>query len=90
MRPPPDPHVPQTEGLLIGDHRLSTSCGVVEWPDHYCGDDLVLVMFSDFRVIVLLFHGWACNSCLSKCLRCCTELLVLGRAEFSKPVMDGN
>ena len=26
----------------IGDHRLSTSCGFVERPDHHCGDDLVL------------------------------------------------
>ena len=39
--PIPDPHVPQTEGLQIGDHRSSTSCGVVERPDHRCGDDLV-------------------------------------------------
>ena len=23
------------------DHRLSTACGVVERPDHQCGDDLV-------------------------------------------------
>ena len=37
----PTPHVPQTEGSQIGDRRLSTSCGVVEWPDHHCGDDLV-------------------------------------------------
>ena len=31
----------QTEGLQIGDHRLSTSCWVVQRPDHHCGDDLV-------------------------------------------------
>ena len=37
-----DPHVPHTNGLQIGDNRLSTSCGVVEQPDHHCGDDLVL------------------------------------------------
>ena len=39
----PDPHVPQTEGLQIGDHRLSISCAVVERPDHHWpfGDDLV-------------------------------------------------
>ena len=28
-------------GSQSGDHRLSTSFGVVEWPDHHCGDDLV-------------------------------------------------
>ena len=38
--PLPDPHVPQTEGLQIGDHRLSTLCGVVERPDRHCGDNL--------------------------------------------------
>ena len=38
----PDPHVLQTEESLIGDHKLSTSRGVVERPDHHCGDDLVL------------------------------------------------
>ena len=31
----------QTEGLQIGDHRLSITCGVVERLDHHCGDDLV-------------------------------------------------
>ena len=36
-----DTHVPQTDGLQIGDHRLSISCVVVERPDHHCGDDLV-------------------------------------------------
>ena len=36
------PHVPQTERVAkIGDNRLSTSFGVVEWPDHHCGNDLV-------------------------------------------------
>ena len=39
-----NPHVPQTEGLQIGDHRLSTSYGVVERPDHHCGDDLVRII----------------------------------------------
>ena len=34
-------HVPQTEGAQIGDHRLSTSCEVVERSDYHCGDDLV-------------------------------------------------
>ena len=28
----------------IGDHRLSTSCGVVEQPNHHCGDDLGLMV----------------------------------------------
>ena len=32
----------QTEGSYIGEHRTSTSSGVVERPDHPCGDDLVL------------------------------------------------
>ena len=36
-----DFHVPQTEGLQIDDHRLNTSCAVIERPDHHCGDDLV-------------------------------------------------
>ena len=36
-----DPRVPQTEGLQISDHRLSTSCGVVKRHDHHCDDDLV-------------------------------------------------
>ena len=35
------PHRPQTERLQIGDHWLSTSCEVVERPDHHCDDDLV-------------------------------------------------
>ena len=34
-------HVPQTDGSEIGDHTLSTSCGVAKRPDHHCGDDLV-------------------------------------------------
>ena len=34
-------HVPQAEGSHIGDNRLSTSCGVVQRPDHHSGDDLV-------------------------------------------------
>ena len=33
----PEPNVPQTEGLQIGHHRLSTSCVFVEPPDHHCG-----------------------------------------------------
>ena len=32
---------PQLEGSQIGDTRLSTSCGIVEQPEHRCGDDLV-------------------------------------------------
>ena len=30
-----------TGSLPIDDHRLSTSCAVIEQPDHLCGDDLV-------------------------------------------------
>ena len=42
--PIPKPHVPQSEGLqIITDHRLSMLCGVVERPDHHCGDDLALL-----------------------------------------------
>ena len=44
----PVPYVPQTEELQVGDHRLRTSCGVVEQghhhncdqADHHCGYDL--------------------------------------------------
>ena len=42
-----DPHVPQTEGLQISDHRLSTSCGVVKRADHHCGDDHVYDYHTD-------------------------------------------
>ena len=41
MGPSPTPHVPQTVGSQIGNHRSSTSCGVVERPDHHYGEDLV-------------------------------------------------
>ena len=39
----PIPKYPQTEGSSIGEQRLSTSYGVVERPDHRCGDNLVSV-----------------------------------------------
>ena len=45
--PIPDSHVPETEGLQIGGHILSISCGVVERPDHHCGYDLVNVFFKE-------------------------------------------
>ena len=45
--PIPDYHEPQTEGLQIGDRRLSTSCGVVERLDHHCGDDLVFSILGE-------------------------------------------
>ena len=41
--PIPDSHAPQTGGLQFGDHRLSTLCGVIEQPDHHCGDDLIIL-----------------------------------------------
>ena len=44
--PIPDPHVPQTDGLQIGDHRLSISCAVVERLDHHCGDDLAVMVYT--------------------------------------------
>ena len=33
--------IPQTEWSQIGEHRLSTSCVIIERPDRHCGDDLV-------------------------------------------------
>ena len=48
--PIPDSYVPQTEALQIGDHKLSISCGVVERPDHHCGDDLVEVCFRKGKI----------------------------------------
>ena len=30
-------------GVVIGNHRLSASCGVVERHDRHCGDDFVSV-----------------------------------------------
>ena len=50
--PIPDPHVPQTEGLqIIDDHRLITLCGVVERPNHHCGDDLIDIVESSYSFI---------------------------------------
>ena len=37
---PTTPHVAKTDGSQSGDGILSTSNGVVERPDHHCGDDL--------------------------------------------------
>ena len=48
--PIPDHHVLQTEGLQIGDHRLSTSCGVVERPDHHWDDDHLLQILESLYV----------------------------------------
>ena len=45
--PIPDPHAPQTEGLQIGDPRLSISCAVVERLDHHYGDDIVVWVITD-------------------------------------------
>ena len=42
----PNPHVSQTNGSQIGDHRLITSCRFVERPDHQCGDDLVVYVYN--------------------------------------------
>ena len=41
----PDPHVPQTEGLQIGNDTLIISCAIVERPDHHRIDDLVNCIF---------------------------------------------
>ena len=56
-----DPHVLKTEGFQIGDHRLSTWCGVVEWPDHHCGDDLVL-LFS-LKYFAMKMVAWPFEFC---------------------------
>ena len=48
----PDPYLTQTKGSQIGNPRLSTSCGVVEWPDHHCGDDLVLLVIVSTKIIL--------------------------------------
>ena len=56
--PIPDPHVPQTEGSHIGDHRLSTSYGgPTERPDRHCGDDIVLQRINS-RSLVLSTALW--------------------------------
>ena len=65
MCPSPDFHVPQTEGLQIGGHRLSTSCAVVKRPDHHCSDDLVLICLGSF----LSFSKALLNSKLSQILK---------------------
>ena len=56
--PFPRPHVPQTEGPQISDHRLSILCGVVERPDHHCGDDLVRT-----SNLVSVLHFNICKIC---------------------------
>ena len=43
--PTRDRKVPLRNCSQIGNYRLSTSCGVVERPDHHCGDDLVITGF---------------------------------------------
>ena len=50
------PHVPQTEGSQIGNHRLSTSWGVVERLDHHCGDDLVTVLWFFLERVTFIEH----------------------------------
>ena len=52
----PIPTYPQTKGLQIDDHRLSTIYAVVERLDHHCGDDLgcytvIWYAISDFVLI---------------------------------------
>ena len=44
------PHVSQTEGSQSGDHRLITLCGIIEQPDHHCGDDHVLLSAVDINM----------------------------------------
>ena len=41
--PIPESCIPQMDGLQIGHHRLSTSCGVIERPDHHYSDDIVFI-----------------------------------------------
>ena len=52
----PDFHVPQTEESQIGDHRLSTSCVVVERPDHHCGDELVNLFPIRHAILIHYVH----------------------------------
>ena len=40
--------------MLTGDHRLSTSCGLLECPDHHCDDDL----FIHVRQFACAFQNW--------------------------------
>ena len=62
----PDPHVAQTDRLQIGDHRLSTSCGVAERSDHHCGDDLVLnEMYMDSGAKRTEFDSVHIHSCVT-------------------------
>ena len=46
---PRPPHTPN-QGSQIGDHRLSTSCRVVERRDLHCGDELVICLKSFYRI----------------------------------------
>ena len=49
----PQPHTyPQTKGSQIDDNRLSTSFGIVERPDHHCGDDLCFWAKANGKVLV--------------------------------------
>ena len=41
-----------TKASQVGDHSLSTSCGIVERPDQHCGDGLVtLIVAARFKKI---------------------------------------
>ena len=66
--PVPDSHVAQTEVSQIGDHRLSTSCGIVERPNHHCGDDLVLHLLQKNNVIVTR-GSWALTADLERLIQ---------------------
>ena len=65
---PPRQLTPQTGGgdrkiplwncSQIGDHRLSTTCGVVERPDHHCGYDLVIDTYVDVMNVLLIASPW--------------------------------
>ena len=74
--PIPDPHVPQTERLQIGDHILSTSCVVVKRPDHHCGDDLVVALSLTQAYVAV---SWLEDSEPRERVSCCrrAELLLI-------------
>ena len=49
----PVPHVLQAEGLQIGEHRLSASCGVVERPDALITIVVMtLLFFTDIKLFI--------------------------------------
>ena len=44
----------------MSEHRSNTVCAVVEWPDHHCGDDLVMAIVVGIVITVVI---GTVNSC---------------------------